>query len=97
MLQINRRINEKNLDEILGPMVPPLGGFIWNVPISINSVMQYSIVWMITNFSTTIKLSEKKYRSTNFTVYCLENLDAKNSFSFEVGIHVLKFEGLRNR
>jgi hypothetical protein len=31
-LQINRKIHEKNLDEILGPMVPPLGGFTWNIP-----------------------------------------------------------------
>jgi hypothetical protein len=32
MLQINRKIHEKNLVEILGPMVTPLGGFTWNVP-----------------------------------------------------------------
>jgi hypothetical protein len=41
--------------------------------------MQYSIVWMITNFSITIKLSEKNNGSSKFTVYCLENLDAKKS------------------
>jgi hypothetical protein len=40
--------------------------------------MQYSIVWMITNFSTTTKLSEKNYGSKKFTVYYLENFDAKN-------------------
>jgi hypothetical protein len=32
ILQINRKIHENNLVEILGPMVPPLGGFTWNVP-----------------------------------------------------------------
>jgi hypothetical protein len=32
ILQINRRIHEKNLVEFLGPMVPPLGGFTWNAP-----------------------------------------------------------------
>jgi hypothetical protein len=32
ILQINRRIHEKNLVEILGPMVQPLGGSTWNVP-----------------------------------------------------------------
>jgi hypothetical protein len=39
--------------------------------------MQYSIVWMIRNFSATTKLSEKKYVSTKFTVYYLENYDTK--------------------
>jgi hypothetical protein len=32
ILQINRRIHEKILVEILGHMVPSLGGFNWNVP-----------------------------------------------------------------
>ena len=32
ILKINRRIYGKNLVEILGPMVPPLVVFTWNVP-----------------------------------------------------------------
>jgi hypothetical protein len=32
LLQIYRRIREKNLVEILGPIVPPLAVFAWNVP-----------------------------------------------------------------
>ena len=39
ILKINRRIYGKNLVEILGPMVPPLVVFTWNVPnININKV-----------------------------------------------------------
>jgi hypothetical protein len=53
----------------------------FSLTISMNPVMQYSIVWMI-YFSTTIELSEKNYRSTKFTVLCLENLDAKKHIFF---------------
>jgi hypothetical protein len=41
----SRVLLEKNLDEILGPIVPPLGGFTWNVPSCICRIEM--LVWLV--------------------------------------------------